>query len=110
MGQSTPISGVRHDPKTKEDLLNRMMSRDFSGDISDLAVGRGLQMERIRPNAIRLKFSDSGQTFDLTIHKPRSESTVAKSAQTSTAAEAQAGRAASTRKASRKRAGPNARH
>lgn len=76
MAQSNPITqGAFRDPKTKEDLLDRMMRRDFSGDLADLAEGRNLQMERIRPHVIRLKFGATGKTFDLTVHKPRPEGT-----------------------------------
>lgn len=72
MAQSSNIiHGAFRDPKTKEDLLDRMMRRDFSGDLADLAENRNLQMERIRPHVIRLTFGASGKTFDLTVHKPR---------------------------------------
>lgn len=72
--------GRRADPRTKEDFLDRMMARDFSGDLADLAAGRKLGLERLKPHVIRLRFGDSGKVFDLTIHKPRSEApaTIAK--------------------------------
>lgn len=71
MTQLQTTAGARKDPTTKANLLDRMMSFDFSGDLRDLAVGRDLRMERIRANAVRLKFGNSGSSFDLTIHKPR---------------------------------------
>lgn len=70
---TTPMNSTtaaRKDPKTKAQLLDRMMSYDFSGDIHDLAAGRDLSLERIKPNAVRLKFG-GGSSFDLTVHKPR---------------------------------------
>lgn len=74
MAQTAPINrGAFHDPKTKEDLLDRMMRRDFTGDLADLAEDRNLRMERVRPHIIRLHFGASGKTYDLTVHKPRPE-------------------------------------
>lgn len=61
------------DPKTKEDIINRLTSTDFSGDLRDLAKDRNMQMQRIKRHVLRLKFIDSGREFDLTIHKPRGE-------------------------------------
>lgn len=64
------------EPKTKADLLNKMVAQDFSGDIRDLAPARDLKISRLRPNALRLTFP-SGSTFDLVVHKPRELSTTA---------------------------------
>lgn len=65
------IRGAFKDPKTKADLIDRMMSRDFTGDLADLAVDRDLKLQRIKPHVMRLKFGHSGEEFDLTIHKTR---------------------------------------
>lgn len=64
------MAGRRTDPKTKEDFLDRMLSFDFDGDIRHLGV-EPATIQRLGPNALRLKFPDSDQVFDLTVHKPR---------------------------------------
>lgn len=58
------------DPRTKEEFLDRMLSFDFDGDIRHLGV-EPATIQRMGPNALRLKFPDSDQVFDLTVHKPR---------------------------------------
>ncbi len=63
--------GAFKDPKTKADFIDRMMSREFSGDLKDLAVNNDLKYKRIRPNALALQFGASQQTFELVIRKPR---------------------------------------
>lgn len=65
------VRGAFKDPKTKADVIDRMMSRDFSGDLADLAVDRNLKLLRIKPHVMRMKFGHSGEQFDLTIHKTR---------------------------------------
>lgn len=65
------ISGAFKDPKTKGDFIDRMMSRDFSGDLKDLAVNGDIRYERIRPNALKIHFGSSNQDFELVIRKPR---------------------------------------
>lgn len=71
------VRGSFKDPKTKADLMDRMMRRDFDGDFANLAVDRKLRMEKIRPHRTRLYFDHSGNSFDVTIHKvrPPSEAT-----------------------------------
>lgn len=65
------VRGAFKDPQTKADLLDRMMRRDFTGDLADLAVDRNLRMEKIRPHRMRLHFGHSGKEYDLTVHKVR---------------------------------------
>lgn len=60
------------EPTTKADLLNAMLSIDFSGDLRDLDPERALRIQRLRRNAISLTFG-SGQTFELVVRKPRGE-------------------------------------
>lgn len=60
----------KRDPRTKEEFLDRMLSFDFDGDIRHLGV-EAATIQRLGPNALRLKFPDSDQVFDLTVHKPR---------------------------------------
>jgi hypothetical protein len=63
--------GAFKDPKTKSDFIDRMMSREFSGDLRDLAVNQDLRMERAKPNVLSLHFGTSGQDFEMVIRKPR---------------------------------------
>lgn len=58
-------------PRSKEELVNKMLSYDFDGDIRKL--GEGVSIVRTRPNQVRLSFPDSGRVFDLTVHMPREE-------------------------------------
>lgn len=60
----------KRDPRTKEELLDRMLSYDFDGDIRHLGV-EPATIQRTGANSLRLKFPDSDQVFDLTVHKPR---------------------------------------
>lgn len=61
-----------HDPRSKEELLDRMLSFDFDGDIRHLGSGPA-SLSRIAPNALLLTFKDSGRTFELRVRIPRSE-------------------------------------
>lgn len=56
-------------PRSKEELINKLLSYDFSGDIRDL--GEGTQISRVAPNIVRLMFPETGRVFDLTVHIPR---------------------------------------
>lgn len=58
------------DPRTKEELLDRMMSFDFDGDIRHLGV-EVASITREGPNRLRLVFPNSGKAFELSIHIPR---------------------------------------
>lgn len=60
----------KRDPKTKEQLLDRMLSYDFNGDIRRLGA-EPARIERIGANALRLTFPDTDTVFDLTVHRPR---------------------------------------
>lgn len=71
------------DPRTKEEFLDRMLSFDFDGDIRHLGV-EAATIQRLGPNALRLKFPDSDQVFDLTVHKPREFAKVKAQARTFT--------------------------
>jgi hypothetical protein len=62
--------GRRKDPRTKEELLDRMMSFDFSGDIRDVGVKRAT-IQRLAPNRISITFPDSGITYELVVRRPR---------------------------------------
>ena len=69
--------GAYKDPTTKYDLIDKMMSRDFDGDIASLAVDRKLRYERTRPNVLKLEFGHSGRTFEIVVRKPRTEEALA---------------------------------
>lgn len=60
----------KRDPKTKEDILNRMLSYDFDGDIRHLGE-EPAQITRTGPHTLRLTFPASGRVFDVSVHRPR---------------------------------------
>lgn len=60
----------KRDPRTKEEVLNRMLSYDFNGDIRDLGV-LPATIQRTGPHTLRLIFPDSGTVFDFSVHRPR---------------------------------------
>lgn len=60
------------DPRTKEELLDRMLSFDFDGDIRHLGKGEA-SLTRLAANRMLLSFKDSGKTFELSVHIPRGE-------------------------------------
>lgn len=68
-----PTYAHRKDPESKADLINKIMARDFSGNLEDLAANKDLEIVRIAPNAVRLRFGTSGKQFDLIVKMPRSE-------------------------------------
>jgi hypothetical protein len=70
----------KSDPKTKEQLLDRMLSFDFDGDIRHLGV-EPASIVRVSPNTLRLTFPDSGVTFELEVHRPREFSQAARAAE-----------------------------
>lgn len=57
-------------PRTKEELLNKMLSYDFNGDIRTL--GEGARIERTAANALTLHFPEIGRTYELVARIPRS--------------------------------------
>lgn len=69
----------KNDPRTKEQLLDRMMSFDFDGDIRHLGV-EPASIVRVSPNTLRLTFPDSGVTYELSVHRPREFSQAAQRA------------------------------
>lgn len=60
----------KRDPRTKEELLNRMLSYDFTGDIRDLGE-QPASIVRESPNSLLLTFPASGVTFELVVRRPR---------------------------------------
>jgi hypothetical protein len=59
------------EPKTKEDILDRMTRIDFSGDLRQL--GESVQLHRLKRHVLQLYFPKTGKKFNLTVHKPRPE-------------------------------------
>lgn len=66
------------EPRTKEDVLNRMTSMDFDGNLKNL--GENVQLKRIKRHVLQIFFGNSGQAFNLTVHKPRPDKPRAKKA------------------------------
>lgn len=71
-GNTVRVGAIK-DPTTKANFLDKIMQRDFTGDLADLAVNRDLRIARVKANSITLTFGDSGQQFELTVRKPRTE-------------------------------------
>lgn len=57
------------DPRSKEELLNKMLSFDFHG-IPDLG---DVQINRTSPQTVELTFPKLGRTYELTVRIPRDE-------------------------------------
>jgi hypothetical protein len=64
------MARVKRDPKTKEQLLDRMLSFDFDGDIRHLGEDTA-SIVRTGANTLLLTFPTSGITFELEVHRPR---------------------------------------
>lgn len=60
------------DPRTKEELLDRMLSYDFDGDIRHLGAEEAT-IQRAAPNAVWLRFPDSGRSYLLSVRLPRGQ-------------------------------------
>lgn len=65
-------SARRNDPRTKEAVLDRMLSYDFDGDIRHLGV-EPARLTRTARNRMLLTFPTSGITYELTVRRPRTE-------------------------------------
>lgn len=66
----------RTDPKTKAQLLDRLLALDAEGHLRNLAEDQQLKIERDGDHAILLKFPTSGKTFRLSIEVPKSEKAI----------------------------------
>lgn len=60
------------DPRTKEELLDRMLSYDFDGDIRHLGAEEA-SLVRTAPNKLLLSFPKSGRIYELVARLPRTE-------------------------------------
>lgn len=62
-----------HDPKTKADIIDRVLRRDFNGDFTQLGQDGQVILDRKKANVLALKFQNSGEIFELTVHKRREQ-------------------------------------
>lgn len=60
---------VQRPPVSKRELINRLLSHDFDGDLRHL--GAGARISRVNPHTIELRFDDIDRTFLLSAHIPR---------------------------------------
>lgn len=60
---------VQRPPVSKRDLVNRLLSHDFDGDLRNL--GKGARISRVSPSVIEIRFDDIDRTFLLSAHVPR---------------------------------------
>ncbi len=58
-------------PVSKAELVNRLFSFDFSGDWRNL--GPSVNIERVKPNAVKLTFPDTDRAFVLSVSMPRED-------------------------------------
>jgi NADH dehydrogenase/NADH:ubiquinone oxidoreductase subunit G len=63
-----PSTIPNREPKTKAELLERILSHDFNGQWRDLSPSRAT-IERIASHTALIKLPESGLEFELTIHK-----------------------------------------
>lgn len=60
------------DPRTKEELFDRMLSFDFDGDIRNLGEEQA-RLRRLAPNRLELFFPASGRVYELAVKIPRDQ-------------------------------------
>lgn len=61
-----------NDPRTKEEFLDRLLRYDFDGDIRSIGA-EPASLVRTGPNSLEISFPKSGKTYELTVHRPRSD-------------------------------------
>jgi hypothetical protein len=60
----------RPDPKTKREVVDRLLSFDFDGDIR--SIGREpATLKRTSEQSFAIHFPDSDRTYELSVHIPR---------------------------------------
>lgn len=68
-----PKRSVRS-PRTKSELLDKILSYNFDGDLRHLAPDPSLaSIQRAAPNVLKLDFRDTDAHFELVVRKPRQE-------------------------------------
>lgn len=65
------MSYFRKPPKTKAELIDRMMSQDFNGDFRSI-VGDGTNIVRTAENKLQINSPD-GRSYELVARLPRKE-------------------------------------
>lgn len=60
---------VQKPPASKRELINRILSHDFDGDLRHL--GEGARISRVDAQTIEVRFDDIDRTFLLSAHIPR---------------------------------------
>lgn len=68
-------------PRKKQDVLNRMMSVDFSGLHNLDPTGRTI-VERPSRHMIKVTFLTTGETYEISVHKRRDENRTAQNTAT----------------------------
>lgn len=61
----------RRPPRTKGELLDRMLSHDFNGDFRSI-VGEGTSLVRVADNKLQINAPD-GRSYELVARLPRKE-------------------------------------
>lgn len=74
------MAGRNRDPRTKEELFDRMLSFDFDGDIRNLGA-EPARLVRLAPNRLALEFPASGRTYELAVKIPRDTVSFAREAE-----------------------------
>lgn len=67
-----PKAIANREPRTKQELLSRLLSMDFSGDLRTLSPS-GAQLKRVAPNRLEVVLPTSGKKFELVVRRPKSE-------------------------------------
>lgn len=67
---NTQTRAVRS-PRTKEELLNKMLSYDFDGDLRKL--GENVRITRASANSLLLTFPDLDRAYEVCVRIPRGE-------------------------------------
>lgn len=62
---------TRREPRTKEELLDRMLAHDFDGDLKSV-VGEGTSIVREAANKV-LIHTATGRSYELVVRLPRTE-------------------------------------
>lgn len=60
---------IQKPPVSKRELINRLLSHDFDGDLRHL--GEGARISRVDANTVEVRFDKINRTFLLSAHIPR---------------------------------------
>lgn len=60
----------KHDPKTKREVVDRLLSYDFEGDIRQIGETPA-KLERTGAQSFRVTFPESGRTYEFLVRIPR---------------------------------------